>query len=343
MPAIRAYCALLLVFILGCEPRDYPLIAATTETVPVKSSGDAADDAAIWVNVADPSSSLILATDKRRGLAVYDLAGSERQFIERGRLNNVDLRLNVLLDGAETTLAVATNRTIRSLDVFAVSADGQVSFRFEQPLEMDDPYGVCMMRAGDGSAHVFVNDKNGDYQQWQLTRAGELVPALTASFALNSQPEGCVVDDRAGLLYLGEEARGVWVMPADAGRAAEMTLLDSTENAPLVADVEGMAIYQANVAQSYLLVSSQGDDSFAVYHIEDAHRYLGSFRVQDHPELQIDGVQDTDGLDVTAHALGSDFPQGLLVVQDGDNRRPRENQNFKLIDWREVAAILPLR
>ncbi len=41
--------------------------------------------------------------------------------------------------------------------------------------------------------------------------------------------------------------------------------------------------------------------------------------------------------------LGDQFPQGMLVVQDGDNRLPPDNQNFKLIDWREVTAALSLR
>ena len=344
MRLVRILPALLLVAVLGCQDRsDLPRISASVETTPVASSDDAADDPAIWVNLDDPSSSLILGTDKRRGLAVYDLAGNELQFIERGRLNNVDVRSNVSLGGSETALAVATNRTTRSLDVFEVSAEGEVSFRLEQPLDLEDPYGVCMMRADDGSAVAFVNGKNGDYQQWQLTRAGELAPQHMGSFTLQSQPEGCVVDDGAGLLYAGEETRGVWVMPADASRADEMTLIDSTDNGPLVADVEGMAVYHQSEDRSYLVVSSQGDDSFAVYHIEDSNRYLGSFRVDDDPEVQIDGVQETDGLDVTAYALGSQFPQGLLVVQDGKNRHPRENQNFKLVDWREVAAVLPLR
>ena len=343
---------LLLVFVAGCvQPADYPRVAATVETAPVASAGDAADDPAVWVNVTDPSASLILATDKRRGLVVYDLAGVERQFIARGRLNNVDLRRGVRLANAgsnagsttETTLAAATNRTTQSLDVFEVSAEGHVTFRLEQPIAMDDPYGICMMRADDGSASVFVNDKSGEYQQWQLTRAGELAPLLVASFALDSQPEGCVVDDRTGMLYAGEEAHGVWMMPADGRRAGEKKLIDRVGAGALVADVEGMSIYAKDAGRSFLVVSSQGDDSFAVYHIEDAHRYLGSFRVADHPQLPIDGVQETDGLDIAAHAMGEQFPQGVVVVQDDDNRLPPDNQNFKLIDWREVAAILPLR
>ena len=45
----------------------------------------------------------------------------------------------------------------------------------------------------------------------------------------------------------------------------------------------------------------------------------------------------------TARCAG--FPQGLLVTQDGFNSKPGledeyETQNFKVIDWRDVEALL---
>ncbi|MGH1558903.1 phytase [Caulobacter segnis] len=43
-------------------------IQAVRETVPVASTGDAADDPAIWRNPVDPAKSLIVATDKDWGL-----------------------------------------------------------------------------------------------------------------------------------------------------------------------------------------------------------------------------------------------------------------------------------
>ncbi|MGH2667571.1 MAG: phytase, partial [bacterium] len=39
-------------------------VSADAETVPVTSSGDSADDPAIWVNPADPSKSLVIGNDK---------------------------------------------------------------------------------------------------------------------------------------------------------------------------------------------------------------------------------------------------------------------------------------
>ena len=83
-------------------------VHAVVETEPVRGEGDAADDPAIWIHPYDASLSLIPGTDKRRGLSVYDLSGREVQFLDRGRLNNVDLRQNVPMVAGPVTLAAAT-------------------------------------------------------------------------------------------------------------------------------------------------------------------------------------------------------------------------------------------
>ena len=53
----------------------------------------------------------------------------------------------------------------------------------------------------------------------------------------------------------------------------------------------------------------------------------------------IDGVTDTDGLAATGRNIPG-FPLGLLVVQDGLNTAPQETQNFKVLDWRDIDALL---
>ena len=324
------------------QDSDAAAVYAAVETAPVASSGDAADDPAIWVNADDPAASRVLATDKRLGLAVYDLAGRELQMIERGRLNNVDLRQSVPLEGRSASIAVATNRSEISLDVFEVAANGEVTFVLAEPLDMDDPYGICMMRHADGNASAFVNDKSGEYQHWQITRQGRYALRLLGGFTLDSQPEGCVVDDAAQILYAGEEARGIWMLPVQTNRAGEMRLIDQTGAGQLNADVEGLGLYRAAGGAAYLIASSQGSHSFAVYRIDAEHAYQGSFRVADAPDSGMDGAEETDGLDATSTALGDAFPQGMLVVQDGFNRKPKDNQNFKLVDWRQVAEALEL-
>jgi len=159
---------------------------------------------------------------------------------------------------------------------------------------------------------------------------------------MNSGPEGCAVHDETQTLYLGEEEYGIWMMPADGNRADEMVLLEANSKGHLTADVEGMDVYQGNSGELYLVVSSQGDNSYAVYDLNDNNAYKGSFRIADTEDGSIDGVQETDGLAVTSVRLNALFPQGMLVVQDGYNDLPTENQNFKLVSWQAIVEALGL-
>ena len=100
-----------------------------------------------------------------------------------------------------------------------------------------------------------------------------------------------------------------------------------------------MAIYAPSDSTGYLIASSQGNYSYAVYR-RFGNEYLTSFRIID--GANIDGVEETDGLEVTPIALNPSFPKGILVVQDGFNYdegkyRP---QNFKIIDWQAIEEII---
>src|SRR3546814_16494469 len=67
-------------------------VTASGETQPVGTNrADAADDPAIWVDPANPNHALIVATDKKAGLHVYDLTGKDIAFTEAGLVNNVDV------------------------------------------------------------------------------------------------------------------------------------------------------------------------------------------------------------------------------------------------------------
>ncbi len=332
----------------GCEtytvnPNAIP-VYSDFETQAVSSSDDAADDPAIWIHPKNTAQSLILGTDKQRGLGVYNLQGDLVQFLEQGRLNNIDLRSGVALGGQLASLAVATNRTDISLDIFEIDANGEVSLRYQQPLDMLDPYGVCMYLDSQGIAFVFVNSSDGVYQQFKLnsTMNGELSPLLLGSFVVDSQPEGCAVDDQTATLYFGEEEAGIWRMPADISRADERVMIAHTGAGQLTADVEGMDVYRTANGSLYLIASSQGDNTYALYDLTNDVEYQGSIRVDMNQSNGVDGTQETDGLTVTSVALGSEFPQGVLIVQDGYNENPRENQNFKVISWEKVAEALSL-
>ena len=114
------------------------------------------------------------------------------------------------------------------------------------------------------------------------------------------------------------------------------------DNPKLKDDLEGVGLWAGKGGRGYLVVSSQGNNTYAVFDRRGANRYLGSFAIAPDPARGIDGVSETDGLDVTSAALPG-FPDGLLVTQDGYNVSPSENQNFKFVSWRDVVEKLKLR
>ena len=321
-----------------------PVVMASVQTVPVAQAGDAADDPSIWIHPSDPTASMVLATDKKRGLAVYDLQGRELQFLPVGRINNVDLRQDVRIGNERIDLAAATQRDEHGIVLFAIGADRRVTELARLPLGYKEIYGLCMRRTAQGEAEVIANDKDGRFLQLRIERdaGGAITARRLREFRVASQPEGCVTDETSNTLFVGEERRGVWALSADPADAqASDRRLVLPVGGPLRADVEGLAIYRA-AGQAYLVVSSQGNDSYVVLDAAAPYRVRGAFRIGINVEAGIDGASETDGLDVTATPLGPGFPRGLLVVQDGRKRLPEGPQNFKYVSWEDVARALAL-
>ncbi|MDX2140327.1 MAG: phytase [Chloroflexota bacterium] len=328
---------------------DVPTVTSLVETQPVDAGTDAADDPAIWVNPTDSELSVIIGTDKTPagGLVVYNLDGSVHQFVPIGRVNNVDLRSGFMMNGAETTLVVATNRTENSMVIYALDAETRELTEVGAPVvsDMREVYGICMYQdLAAGAFYAFVNSANtGEVEQYLLEEdgSGRVSAVLVRDFVVGSQTEGCVVDDETGMLYVGEETVGIWRYGAqpDAGDAREM--VDSTgADGNLIADVEGLAIYYAADGEGYLVASSQGSSEFVLYDRAVPNAYVGRFVVIETDV--IDAVSGSDGLDVINLPLGAAFPDGALVVQDDLNLNPDGNQNFKIISWTDIAAALEL-
>ncbi|MEW6762917.1 MAG: phytase [Pseudomonadota bacterium] len=318
-----------------------PVVLPRMQTEPVARAGDAADDPAIWVHPTDPAKSRILGTNKKQGLLVYDLQGRQTQLLESGRLNNVDLRQNIRFGAERFDLALATQRDENAMVLFTIDGKGELSEAARLPTGLGDIYGTCVFRTAEGGLDAFVNDKDGRYEHYQITRAnGRFGARLARSFKLASQPEGCVADDRSGLLFVGEERRGVWVTSARADRPATLRMVMPV--GPLLhADVEGMGIYHG-ADKSWLVVSSQGNNSYVVLDAAAPFTVRGAFRIGMDAAKGIDGASETDGLEVTSANLGGVYGRGMLVVQDGFKRMPDGPQNFKAVAWEDIAAALKL-
>lgn len=323
----------------AAAPARPPAVLPTGQTQPMREAGDAADDPAIWVHPSRGAHSLILATDKKRGLAVYGLDGRERQFLPVGRINNVDLRQGLRYGGRRLDLAVATQRDEAALVLFGISPAGRVAELARLKTGLDDIYGVCVGRNAEGGLDVFPNDKDGRVLRLRLQLAGKAWRAEpVAEFRLDSQPEGCVVDEANRALFVGEEKRGIWRQDlATPGAAPQLVI---TAGPGLTPDVEGLAIHPG---RGWLVVSSQGSDSYAVYDIRPPFAQRGTFAIGTNAALGIDAVSETDGLDLSPANFGGPYAHGLLVVQDGHKRLPQGPQNFKLVPWRDVERAVMRR
>lgn len=307
-------------------------VSPVAETAPVVSALDSADDPAIWIDPGNPAGSLVIGTDKRSGLYVYELDGSVRQYLPLGNTNNVDLRI-APWGNAEHTVVAASGRFPSELLLLSLD-HGTRGMRLQKrhPVPIGEPYGICMYRDANLDPQVFLNGTDGTFIQYSVSPDYGIDEVRR--FKLGSQVEGCVVDDERAILYIAEEGRGIWRMPADESAGDDRVLIDSVGNGHLVADVEGLAIYDA--PRKLLIASSQGDNSYAIYDIETSEHLL-SFHVIGN--ARIDGATDTDGIDVTSASLPG-FPHGMLVVQDGSNTGPDENQNFKIVSWSDIRALL---
>ena len=138
-------------------------VQAVAETAPVGTNNeDAADDPAIWRNAADPAASLIVATDKKGGLYVYDLQGAQKSFMPAPGLNNVDLV--TLPDGR--VLVMASDRSDLAMAHILLAeldtTDASLTVLERIQVGPGEGYGICVGDvAEDGSLNVYSAPKEG--------------------------------------------------------------------------------------------------------------------------------------------------------------------------------------
>ncbi|VTU00646.1 3-phytase : 3-phytase (Myo-inositol-hexaphosphate 3-phosphohydrolase) OS=Singulisphaera acidiphila (strain ATCC BAA-1392 / DSM 18658 / VKM B-2454 / MOB10) GN=Sinac_3868 PE=4 SV=1: Phytase [Gemmataceae bacterium] len=314
------------------------------ETEPSGAAGDTYDDPAVWVHPTDPALSLVIGSNKKGGLHVFDLAGRQLGVASPTACpNNVDVLPGFSIRGRRTDVAVAACRekgkpcvrvwaidpaTRRLADVSG--ADGIPVFGGEVP------YGSCTYHSPKtGKFYFFVNNKSGQYEQHVLgyTAAGAVTSAKVREFKVSSVAEGCVADPATGALYVSEEDVGLWRFSAEEDGGAEGKLVAKVGEHGLTADCEGVTIYDAGGGKGYVVLSSQGNNTFKLYERDGANAFVGTIT----PAAgKLGTVSETDGVAATGRPLGPKFPHGMLVVQDG-TRRP-DGQRFKFYAWEDVAG-----
>lgn len=332
-----------------------------------------AGDPATWVHPTDSGQSLVIATLKDGGMVVFGLDGSVLQTILPAPFgdigyNSVDLVYGFELDGERVDLAVVSDRANDTLAIYRIDlgarqlADVTAVGMLQPIFGIDDgehtAYGLATYTSPvSGEAYAFVTQAGGN-QVAQLmlddNGSGQVEAAVVRTLALpvptgdpaDSQAEGIVVDRERGYLYVAmEKEAGVLKFSAEPGGGDSYTVIQAIGAAYLQPGIKGLTLYYGPDGSGYLLLSSQGDSTYAVFERSGNNAYLGSFIIAGNGT--IDQANGSGGAGVINMALGANYPNGLLVVQDStndpqsvvENRGELENNstNFKFVPWESVA------
>lgn len=287
------------------------------------------------------------------------------------RINNLDVQYGFRMhDGSRVDIAVGSDRGQDLFRVWKIDGDAASPLAYigtasptrafaDKPNGDPNPvsaqntvYGLTLYRdAGADRMYVLATQRSQPrVAQFELVALADGTVDTQwvrdwdfPSMAVNGMPvnlagkqfEGLVVDQQSGLLYAGQEDVGIWRIDLNTGAAeANPFVLSRTYDptSPLRADIEGLALYYGAGGAGYLLASSQGDNSFAVFDRQAGNAYLGSFSVT---AGAFDPVQESDGAEVTNLALPG-YPHGLFITQDGNNT-PEGGTNFKYVSWGDIA------
>ena len=332
---IRIFIVLLaLNFLNAQEPNNlgsllYKEVIANVETEPVFAGDDAADDMCVLENFNNPEKSLIISSDKKYGIIVYDLDGVKLYDYEVGRINNVDILPSRSIQNKY--IVAGTNRTYNSIDIYSFNSKGELEnliLRKEIP-SLKDVYGVTFYR-DEFNTYLFISDKKGNVEQWSYNNDEvNSEVKFVRKLRFSSLVEGLVADESKGKIYMGQERKGIWELNASPKLEEDKKLIFK-KNKYFKPDFEGLTIRDDGDGKGYLITSVQGSNGYLIIDRNSLKAKM-FFRIID--GNKIDGTTETDGIDVSSIKT-SKFPNGFFIAQDDDN--DGLNQNFKLVDWNKI-------
>lgn len=334
-------------------------------------------DPAVWVNPEKSALSLIIGTHGSGGVGVYNLNGELLNAIEGGDYHSVDIiyafnfEEGNVIDVAVVTTAEGNNGSIKTfaiVDVFPYLIDltnngGFIPTGGKGRNALDVATYVSVY---SGKKYAFVVTDNDQIVQLELqgsiskniTKSTSFRRKLNVATKEESVVEGLAVDRETGHVYVTLSDR---IIKFDAEpneddgdsyyevvKASSFVKTSSTSPPP---KLKGITIYYSGYKKDgYLIVSVQGESTFAVFERHDDNDYHGSFTIGDNNGsggigAYVDRTGETEGIDVINVNLGPDFECGTFIAHDNENTdseggNTMNNGNFKLVAYDVIAKSL---
>ncbi len=317
-------------------------VPALRETQVNGAQGESAHGAAIW-NPQDKTKARIIGAQPQGELEVYDLNGAILQRLGLKAPRAVDVRNYFTWIESDGAILAATDNSDRSIVFYKLDpktglADPKPRGRIRTKIK--DMSAVCLSQSGADFVMVAAG-KAGDVHAWTLALDPwrDVTGIKMAETQFPSEISSCAVDDKTGALYLSETARGIWRVDA-ADIKGPRTLVDSvqSEGGRLAYPVSAVSTY-AGDGYGLLMASYGPDAKIALYDRGPKNHYWVSVNVTNGKKA--DGVKGGLGLAAAAGDFGVDAPLGVVVVQDGDNTKPRAAPNFKIVSFADIEKRIP--
>ena len=283
----------------------------------------------------------VLVTAKRGNDVLFVDAQSGQLAYRRGAAGREDGQLQrpngIAVTGDIAWIVERDNRRVQLFSLPAMESIGS----FGQDV-LRKPYGISVIYfAGEtGVYRVYVTDdygpaemavgSSGKVKVFDVKLAGNIEVQATAAFGyedtvpLLGKVESIMADPLHGRLLIADEEAKLVRVYSLSGEHLDVSLGGGL----IQGDAEGIALYEGGNKEGYWVLTDQGHrrNRFLLFRRTDLS-YVGQF--------EISGVSNTDGIAVTADAVGSHKEGVLFVVND--------DAGLSAISWADLANRLSLR
>ncbi len=299
-------------------------------------SNNDVDDPNIWIHPTNTSNSRIYASNKDNtngGIYTYNLSGAQIDFKSMGKINSLDIRYNVVINGTNFgDIIMGTNRTDNSVVIHKINSDGSIGNEIGHISITSNSsaiYGGCFYHNPiTNKYYIYVTSRSiAVNYQYELDTSGSTIVGSwvrTINVGSSSYCEGVHCDDEYGYFYTGIEDVAVYRYGAEPTDSTTERTIVATAGTEFTADIEGITIYNTADGGGILVISSQGDSTVRFFD-RITNNYIG--------EASITGVSNTDGLTAMAGAIGTEFPYGVLLVHNDQG----SYDDIRVVDWELLA------